>query len=209
MNKLFISSILGIALMAPLYASAQISVVADTKTTVSASVAVPTAAQIFTSCSQTTIEVRDANINKARIAYNTSMTAALTARTDGEKAAVAIEDEDDKKAAIQATADAYKKAVTEAQETLTYARKEAWEAFEANTKECQSYKKEQVQGGEAKKAAVKPEAKKEAATMQTSFETAHKQQEGRTFSQTLREKISSIKVFFGIQGQAETTTVSQ
>jgi hypothetical protein len=207
MNKLFISSFLGIALMVPLYASAQVSVVTDTKTAVSASVAIPTAAQIFTSCSQTTIEVRDAAITKARIAYNAAMTAALTARTDGEKAAVAIEDEDEKKAAIQVTADAYKKAVTEAQETLTAARKESWEAFEANAKECQNYKKEAVQPANAKKAAVKSEVKKEAVSLMASTEINQKQADGKTFSQTLREKISSIKVFFG--GQAEVTGVSQ
>ncbi len=204
MNKFLISTFLGVTLMAPLYASAQLSVTTDTKTAVSASVATPTAAQIFTSCSQMTIEVRDVSINKARIAYNTSMTAALTARTEGEKAAVAIEDEDEKKAAIQATADAYKKAVTEAQETLTAARKEAWEAFEANAKECQNYKKEGTQPANAKKSVVKSEVKKEAVSLMAATEA---KAEGKTFSQTLREKISSIKVFFG--GQAEVSNISQ
>lgn len=102
-----------------------------------------TEAQIFTSCSQDAIEVRDGAIGSARTAYNNAMAIALNNRKEAEKKAVALTDAGDKKDAIKDAVDAYKKAVTQAQETLTKARKEVWAAFEDNTNNCRDTSKEQ------------------------------------------------------------------
>lgn len=129
MNKhLIITALAGLSLL-PLAASAQtLQVKAEGGTA--------TEAQLLTACSQTSIEIRDSAIGSARTAYNNTMAIALDMRKEAEKRAVAIEDAAEKKEAIKVAVEDYKKAVTHAQESLTKARKEAWAAFEANTKGC-------------------------------------------------------------------------
>lgn len=100
-----------------------------------------TEAQVFTACSQAAIEMRDSTIGSARTAYNNTMALALDARKEAEKEAVAMTDQGDKKEAIKKAVDSYKKAVTQAQETLVKARKEAWSSFETNTKNCRDISK--------------------------------------------------------------------
>lgn len=121
--------------LVPLYASAE----SNATTTVSGT---QTEAQVFTACSQAAIEVRDNSIGSARTAYNLAMSAALSTRKDAEKSAVAIDDPNEKKDAIRAAVDEYKKEVTGAQDNLTKARKEAWSDFEANTTKCREASKE-------------------------------------------------------------------
>lgn len=179
-ENLFIT--LAIALAAtPFYASA------DTQATTTRPM---TEAQVFTACSQSAIEVRDNSIGSARMTYNLAMSAALSARKEGEKNAVAIEDEDKKRDAIKAAVDQYKQAVTSAQENLTKARKEAWNAFEANTNKCREVSK--GKSGD-KKSAV---------------QTAEKTDEEEVKNETRSLKssiIDSLKGFFRI-GTGTTTS---
>lgn len=122
----------------PLMASAQVPVIASfgIQSGSTTSATVTTDVQVFTACSQAAIEARDSAIGSARTAYNNAMNVALDSRKDAEKSAVAIQDSGDKKDAIKNTVDEYKKAVTQAQDALTKARKEAWDTFEANTIAC-------------------------------------------------------------------------
>jgi hypothetical protein len=141
-------------LFLPLMASAQVPVVASfgvqTESATSSDV------QIFTACSQAAIEVRDSSIGSARTAYNTSMNLALDARKDAEKSAVAILDAGAKKDAIKAAVDEYKKAVTQAQDALTKARKESWDTFETNTIGCRDINKDSSVQSQAMQKGVAP-----------------------------------------------------
>lgn len=123
-NKLLLTLAFG-TLSLPVFASAQ------TATSTPA-----TEAQVFTACSQAAIEARDESIGSARAGYNNAMAVALDARKEAEKKAVALADDKEKKDAIKEAVDDYKNAVTQAQETLLKARKEAWSSFETNTKAC-------------------------------------------------------------------------
>jgi hypothetical protein len=100
--------------------------------------------QPSTVCAQTSIEKRDTAIAAARTVYSDSMTAALTARKDAEKLAVALDDKDEKKEAIKTAVNAYKTAAKSAQETLTTARKAAWAIFETEAKNCKSTQENSV-----------------------------------------------------------------
>lgn len=126
-KKAYLTTFIALLGFMPVFASAQLSAT----TTPQAS-----EAQVFTACSQAAIEVRDSSIGSARVAYNNSMNVALDARKVAEKEAVALADAGEKKAAIKVAVDDYKKAVTQAQDALTKARKEAWSTFEASTKAC-------------------------------------------------------------------------
>lgn len=169
-NNIITSLVLALAFL-PLYAGAQS--VPTSSVPVSAQGAAATEAQIFTACSQASIEARDNAIGAARNAYNVAMATALGARKDAEKGAVALEDAGDKKDAIRVAVEAYKKAVTVAQENLTTARKEAWSEFEANTNRCRDISKEVRSGVAAeKKAEQKAEiedSKKETKTLREYF----------------------------------------
>lgn len=130
MKKIFIT----IALLTfPLFAAAQANQEQN---------GVAIEAQIFTACSQEAIEVRDSSISAARTAYNHAMAIALGSRKDAEKKAVAITDNDEKKAAIKGVVEEYKKVVNHAQESLIKARKEAWAQFEISTSKCREASRE-------------------------------------------------------------------
>ena len=90
----------------------------------------------FTLCSQEAIEKRDTDIASSRSAYNITMTNALNERKNREKAAIAIEDEKDKKDAIKLSVDTYKNQTKAAQNTLTQTRKIVWQNFENDIKRC-------------------------------------------------------------------------
>lgn len=131
-------SILAIGLVNPVYAQSR-----NASTTIEiSSTGEVTEAQVFTACSQASIETRDSSIGSARTAYNNAMALALDARKEAEKKAVAITDASDKKAAIKLAVDDYKKAVAQAQDGLTKARKEAWSSFEENMKTCRDTSKD-------------------------------------------------------------------
>lgn len=176
----------GLALL-PFYAGAQS--VATTSLSVSAQPA--TEAQVFTACSQASIEIRDNAIGAARTTYNTAMSAALSARKDAEKEAVAITDASDKKDAIQAAVEEYKKAVTSAQEDLTKARKEVWNSFEANTNNCRETSKETRKNSTIEK-------KAEQQTMQTEQKTKVEEvkTETKSFRESFMDQLESLKNFF-------------
>jgi hypothetical protein len=130
-----------------------------------------TEAQIFTACSQAAIETRDGAIGSARTAYNNAMAIALNNRKDAEKKAVALTDAGDKKEAIKDAVDAYKKAVTQAQETLTKARKEAWATFEDNTNNCRDTSKEQRDETTADKKAASTSVTLQAASVKATAQS--------------------------------------
>ncbi len=117
----------------PLFASAETAVSATT--TVAGAIGTATPAQLMTQCAQSAIDIRDSAIGSARTAYNNAMAVALDARKDAEKKAVALDD-NLKKDAIENAVEAYKTAVQQAQDTLTSARKDAWNQFESNTSAC-------------------------------------------------------------------------
>lgn len=158
-NTFLTTLVLSTALI-PFLASAQISATTSLQIGVGQQ---PTEAQILTACSQSSIEIRDSAIGSARTAYNNSMSIALEARKNAEKVAVAIEDAGDKKDAVSIAVEEYKKSVTQAQDGLTKARKEAWLAFEVNTKGCREISKD-------KREAFVAEMKTEAQTKDTAPE---------------------------------------
>lgn len=92
----------------------------------------------FTLCSQQAIEERDTKIAASRTIYNQAMNTALQERKHNEKLAVAIKQDDDKKAAIKKSVESYKTLVKNAQTTLTAARKEAWKGFEEDLEGCRT-----------------------------------------------------------------------
>lgn len=168
----------------PLYAGA------ETASTTSVS-APATEAQVFTACSQASIEIRDNAIGVARTAYNSAMSVALTARKEAEKGAVALADASEKKEAIRVAVEEYKKAITSAQEGLTTARKEAWGAFEANTNNCRDISKE------ARREAA-DEKKVELRSMQTEQQedVEELKPETKSFRESFFDQLESIKNFF-------------
>ncbi|MEN9337836.1 MAG: hypothetical protein RIQ41_150 [Candidatus Parcubacteria bacterium] len=137
-----------------------------------------TEAQVFTACSQASIETRDSSIGSARTAYNNAMALALDARKEAEKKAVAITDTGEKKAAIKLAVDDYKKAVAQAQDALTKARKEAWSSFEENTKACRDTSKDK---------------RATSATVASSTETLRPDDEEKTFKDVI---IHSFRALF-------------
>ena len=216
----FITTLAFSTALIPFLASAQISATTSLQIGVGQQ---PTEAQILTACSQSSIEIRDSAIGSARTAYNNSMSIALEARKNAEKEAVAIEDAGDKKDAISRAVEEYKKAVTQAQDGLTKARKEAWAAFEVNTIGCREISKDKREAfvaemkmeAETKDAA--PEAKAglraapamapTAATMQANLKTTQntatanviiedQKAEPKTFREALKEQIDSLFSFF-------------
>lgn len=190
----------------PMLASAQLSVNLSATTSVQVEAGQASEAQILTACSQTSIEIRDSAIGSARMAYNNAMAVALDARKEAEKKAVALTDADEKKAAIKIAVEAYKKAVTQAQEGLTKARKDAWATFETNTKNCrdmnndnrESFISEKKDGVETKKTELR--------TLQAELKTETKAgtEEQKTETKTLREAIKdAFKAFFKIGVSAD------
>ena len=190
MKKLLIALPL---LLLPIFASAQMPVVASFG--IQAENASTTDVQIFTACSQMAIEIRDGSIGSARTAYNNAMNLALDARKEAEKSAVAILDAGEKKDAIKIAVNEYKKAVTQAQEGLTKARKESWDTFETNTIGCRDMgKNPQAQMQNMKKDAT-PASASNKAMMQTTI-TATATLETKTEGKSLGDFLKSIKNFF-------------
>lgn len=220
-NKTFITSLaLGFALV-PFFASAETAT--TTSVEVSIGVATPTEAQIFTACSQTSIEVRDEAIGKARTVYNLQMAAALDARKEAEKSAVALPEGETRKDAIRVAVEAYKDSVTDAQDQLTSARKEAWSGFETNTKGCRELmtgKREPSPASEQKvEASMKADTRAAtpaammmkatqpvAATMIANTQPEQKTEmvaEVKSFREIIKAQFDSIKAFFKRDTSAE------
>lgn len=185
---------IGIALL-PFYASAE----SLASTTPSVPVQQATEAQVFTACSQAAIEVRDNSIGSARTTYNLAMSEALNSRKDAEKNAVALDDEDERKDAIRAAVEDYKKAVTSAQDGLTKARKEAWSSFETNANKCRDVSKDTRKGAADKRS----ELRALQATEKTDGEEV--KVETKSFRESLLEQLESLKNFFK-KGTAVATT---
>lgn len=207
-NILLTTFTLGFALF-PMFASAQVSVSATTSVQASLNTTQATEAQILTACSQASIEIRDSAISSARTSYNNSMAIALDARKEAEKKAVALTDAGAKKDAIKVAVEEYKRGVTQAQEGLTKARKEAWAAFEVNTKACRETnkdKREAVKDAvDAAKAELKQESKTELRTMQAEVKAEQKAviEEHKSIREVLKDSLETIKSFFMLKGSAD------
>ena len=190
MKRKLLTTLALLSVLSPAFASAQVNI------NVSASGA--TEAQILTACSQTSIEIRDSAIGSARTAYNNAMTVALDARKEAEKKAVALADAGDKKDAILVAVEAYKKAVTQAQDNLTKARKDAWAAFETNTKGCRDTTNENRETFVTEKKDAASAKQTELRTLQTEQKTVAEEHkaEAKTFREVIKAQIDTLRSFF-------------
>ncbi len=160
----FLSPLLLGAFLFPLIANAEEATTIVATSTASSSTIVVTKAQLFTSCSQDAIESRDTKLAQARGSYNTAMSNLLLERKNVEKAAVAIEDEKEKKTAIKESVEKYKTEVKTIQSTLTQSRKTIWQNFENDTRVCREFLEktdEEKADEKAEKRAAKEIGKKE------------------------------------------------
>jgi DNA repair ATPase RecN len=142
----------------------------------------------FTVCSQEAIEKRDTNIASSRSVYNTAMTNALKERKNREKAAVAIENDDDKKAAIKASVTAYKNTTKAAQTILTQARKVAWQEFEDDIKQCRTTQEEELN--------KKVDLTTESSVSQKMTGGKNLESESKTIKDALKEQFEAIRSLF-------------
>lgn len=147
----------------------------------------------FTLCSQEAIETRDTKIAASRATYNTAMANALTERKNREKAAVAILDEADKKAAIKASVETYKAQSKAAQNVLTQARKLAWQTFENNIKKCRDLEDTQTIFTEEKK--TEPTLMSEQTSVTKKMEKTE-EKEVKTFTETIKAGFENFKSLF-------------
>ncbi len=189
----------------PMVASAQLGLSVSATTSVQVEAGQASEAQILTACSQASIEIRDSAIGSARAAYNNAMSIALDARKEAEKRAVALTSADEKKDAIKVAVDAYKKAVTQAQDGLTKARKDAWAAFETNTKNCRDMNNDKREAFVSDKKAATDTKKTELRTMQAETKATIEDQkaEAKTFRDTIKD---ALKAFFKIGASVDTNT---
>lgn len=137
MNKKLITSILLSTLVSISFVSAE----TQSTSTISIS-STSTPAQVFTACSQLSIEKRDGDIADARVIYNDAIADALKARKEAEVKLVGIDDPTEKKLAIKASLEAYKASVKSAQDALIKARSDAWTAFGTYMKACNDTQKD-------------------------------------------------------------------
>jgi hypothetical protein len=180
----------------PFFASAQAT--GTVASSIEATGTPATQAQIFTACSQSAIDIRDSSIASARTTYNNSMTLALDARKESEKKAIAITDNGGKKEAIINTVNEYKKAVTQAQDALTQARKDAWDAFETNTQNCRDPHND-ASGTKPQAATFKASNKASLRTLQATDQASSSDEvktEVKSLGDTIKAQIDSIKRFF-------------
>lgn len=167
--------------------SVQESVINIATTSSSTPISLVSPAKNFTLCSQEAIEVRDTNIATSRSLYNTSMASALNDRKNKEKAAVAISDENAKKAAIKVSVDTYKSLVKNAQNNLTVSRKSAWQGFEADIKECRD-----TQNKELSAEKENHDTKTLSATSSTKADDG----DVKTLKETLKAGIDTLRLLF-------------
>jgi len=208
MKKLLTTTILVGALFVPLFASAQNSIAITT------AVGTSTASQIFTACSQVSIEKRDTSMSEARVIYNTAINDALTSRKEAEVKLVGTEDVTEKKVIAKTSLEAYKTSVKAAQDALIQARSDAWTSFGDDMKTCSD-----MQKGIRSKAAVeekKNEAKAATALRKAEVQTMpvelkatvtqnQKQVEPKTFGENLKEQIGAFFGFF--KGKVSSTVI--
>ena len=146
MKKYFITTSLAVALLVPLFASADTSTSTATSTemdTASTTIEVATTSeQLFILCSQEAIETRDVSLANAKITYNFAMEKAGLARKESEKKIVTISSASAKKTAVKNAVEDYKNAAKNAQKTLKEARQVAWTLFEDNSNTCEVTKNE-------------------------------------------------------------------
>jgi uncharacterized protein with GYD domain len=153
-----------------------------------------TKAQLFTGCSQDAIELRDTKLAQARSTYNNAMNALLLERKNTEKAAVAIEDEKEKKAAVKESVEKYKTEVKTIQNTLTQSRKTIWQNFENDTKKCRVHlEKEEDSVTKEEKQVTKEVARKEVTdTKEVKKEEKKEDHEQKTVKESIIDSIKSL-----------------
>lgn len=151
----------------------------------------------FTVCSQEAIERRDSAIAASRTTYNTAMSNALTDRKNQEKAAVALDEPDEKKDAIKLSVDTYKDDVKKAQNDLTLARKIAWQNFDDDVNACRKLEQSQNEPEQPLSKQNPGDVKVEAKMMMA--EPASKElktAEVKTFREAIKEKIENFISLF-------------
>lgn len=149
-----------------------------------------THARLFTLCSQNAIENRDTAITEARATYNTAMTDIVTKRKEKEKAAVALLNASEKKAAIKTAVELYRKESLVAQDALTDARKIIWSTFEADVQAC----REEKEGKATTTTDVTANTMSAARSMKV--EITEEKEENKTLRESLKSGIDAIKSLF-------------
>jgi osmotically-inducible protein OsmY len=164
----------------------------DTGTTTASTTPVRT----FTTCSQEAIEARDTRIASSRFTYNTEMANALIERKNKEKAAVAISDEGDKKDAIKASVESYKNRAKAAQTILVQARKQAWQTFENDIKNCHEILDDDTSSSQdvTSQSPVSDQAPM-MRKMEKSIEK-REEKETKTITETIKAQFESLKNLF-------------
>lgn len=171
-------------LLLPLFAYADETQIASSTATSSIGIAKE---ELFTSCSQDAIELRDTKLAVARGTYNNTMNTLLVERKNAEKTAIAIKNEKERKAVIKESVESYRSQVKEAQNIFTDTRKTVWQNFETDTKKCRELLDEET--------TVREETD-EAAAEKINSETREVKKESS--EKTIAESIiSSIKSLFG------------
>lgn len=171
---------------APLYSfadEASSTEASSTKEQIESTSTESTPKKLFTLCSQEAIETRDNKIASTRALYNTTMSSALTDRKNKEKAAVALHDEGDKKAAIKLSAEMYKSQAKIAQNALTQARKSAWQTFSDDIQKCRDT---QVEEQNINRNIISTEQAVK----------GNEQEDQKSLKETIKAQIESIRSFF-------------
>jgi len=89
-------------------------------------------------CAQTSVETRDTAMIAAMDKYNTAVKAALTARKDALKAAWAMTNAKEARAAIKTAWANYKTAAMDARKSLKADKKAVWAKFKTDRKACKT-----------------------------------------------------------------------
>lgn len=204
MKKNFITLTACIVFFIPLYGSAEeiptklatSTITTTVEGTFSTTTASTTPVRTFTLCSQEAIEARDTKIASSRVIYNTTMANALTERKNKEKAAVAIIDESDKKHAIKTSVESYKNHTKGAQTILVQARKNAWQTFENDVKECREIQSEE--NLISQETSLIASTSEQAPMMRKAEKSVEKgeEKETKTIKETIKSQFENFKSLF-------------
>lgn len=191
MKKLFITLTASMLFVMPLYVSAHESTSSPETPHTEPHEEVLIPVKTFTTCSQDAIEKRDTNIAISRSEYNIAMNNALLERKNNEKLAVGSEEKGSKKTALKNGAEAYKNKVKSAQNTLTQARKLAWQTFDDDVKNCREDQKEEIS---AEKEILKTALENE--TGKSEDISPKEGKELKALKETFKAQLETLKSFF-------------
>lgn len=191
MKKLFITLTASMLFALPLYAAEQENSSSSEISKTEAREEIVTPVKTFTLCSQDAIEKRDTSIALSRSEYNIAMNNALLERKNNEKMAVGSEEKGSKKTALKNGVETYKNKVKAAQNTLTQARKVAWQTFDDDVKKCREEKKEEP---EVEKSVLK--VTEEENLSKDEDHPSKESKEVKMFRETFKAQLETLKSFF-------------